>query len=252
MNNPKKSSLDSRPGSQEAGFSLIDVVVTVAIVVALAVGGLIAYSNITQNARNSVLESTATTVYWSVLTADSLGTDPGVVIDSYNSQAGPNDPRVDMCLSTKPYGVVAFYGDDSSKGVVRGSCDAKQKVLISSDDQKVTEPKILSATPDRGSSTDRVEYMVSGLTRGQGYMLTLRLAPGDSPNGSVRAILPSGAENRAIYSQEPMEFEVMWVADSDLDQPIRFDSDSHDVLNRSGESWMRSADLKIVESTPDQ
>jgi len=252
MDNPKKSSLDSRPGSQEAGFSLVDVVVTVAVIIALTVGSLISYSNITRNARNSVLESTATTVYWSVLTADSLGTDPGAVIDSYNSQAELDDPRVDLCLTTEPYGVVAFYGDDSSKGVIRGSCSVRPTVLISPEEEKVAQPKILSASPDRGSSTDRLEYTVSGLTRGQGYMLTLRLAPGDSINGSVRAMLPSGAEKRAIYSLKPMEFEVMWVADSDLNQIIRFDSDSGDLLNRSGESWMRSADLKLVEANPEK
>jgi len=48
---------------EEGGFSLIDVVVTVAIIVALSVGGFVSYSGIVNNAKAAATTSAADQVY---------------------------------------------------------------------------------------------------------------------------------------------------------------------------------------------
>lgn len=55
------NSLKARRDSakSQGGFSLIDVVVTVAIIVALSVGGFIAYTGIVDNAKGAALSSAA-------------------------------------------------------------------------------------------------------------------------------------------------------------------------------------------------
>lgn len=50
----------------EGGFSLIDVVVTVAIIVALSVGGFVAYTGIVDNAKKAATASAADQVYTAV------------------------------------------------------------------------------------------------------------------------------------------------------------------------------------------
>jgi len=53
----------------EDGFSLIDVVVTVAIIVALSVGGFIAYNGIISNAQKAAVQGAADQVYTAAMTA---------------------------------------------------------------------------------------------------------------------------------------------------------------------------------------
>lgn len=60
-------SLKARKAAQdESGFSLIDVVVTVAIIVALSVGGFVSYSGIVANAKAAAATSAADQVYTAV------------------------------------------------------------------------------------------------------------------------------------------------------------------------------------------
>lgn len=49
--------------NQEEGFTLIDVIVTVAIVLALAVGSFISYAHLGENAKRAVTEAAAQQVY---------------------------------------------------------------------------------------------------------------------------------------------------------------------------------------------
>lgn len=58
---------------KEDGFSLIDVVVTVAIIVALSVGGFIAYTGIVDNAKNAALSAAADQGYTAALVAINNG-----------------------------------------------------------------------------------------------------------------------------------------------------------------------------------
>jgi len=60
-------SLNARKAAKdESGFSLIDVVVTVAIIVALSVGGFVSYSGIVDNAKAAATTSAADQVYTAV------------------------------------------------------------------------------------------------------------------------------------------------------------------------------------------
>lgn len=57
----------------EDGFSLIDVVVTVAIIVALSVGGFIAYNGIVGNAQQAAVDGAADQVYTAAMVAYNSG-----------------------------------------------------------------------------------------------------------------------------------------------------------------------------------
>lgn len=57
----------------EGGFSLIDVVVTVAIIVALSIGGFVAYTGLVTNAKNAATAGAADQVYTAALVASNDG-----------------------------------------------------------------------------------------------------------------------------------------------------------------------------------
>jgi len=80
-------SLKARQAAQdESGFSLIDVVVTVAIIVALSVGGFVSYSGIVTNAKAAATTSAADQVYTAVaVNANDGGL--GNPVDTYNKSS---------------------------------------------------------------------------------------------------------------------------------------------------------------------
>lgn len=57
----------------EGGFSLIDVVITVAIIVALSVGGFVTYNGIVDNAKNAAVGAAADQVYTAAVIAENDG-----------------------------------------------------------------------------------------------------------------------------------------------------------------------------------
>lgn len=74
----------------ESGFSLIDVVVTVAIIVALSIGGFVAYGGIVDNAKQAAVGSAADQVRTALVVADNDGdasTTHATVIASFNANA---------------------------------------------------------------------------------------------------------------------------------------------------------------------
>lgn len=73
----------------EGGFSLIDVVVTVAIIVALSVGGFVTYSGIVDNAKSAATASAADQVYTALTVQNSGAADPDMAdpIIAYNESA---------------------------------------------------------------------------------------------------------------------------------------------------------------------
>lgn len=86
----------------EDGFSLIDVVVTVAIIVALSVGGFIAYNGIVGNAQDAAVKGAADQVYTAAVTAYNSGDDDAnletavsKVLTDYN---GPVADRADKTI----------------------------------------------------------------------------------------------------------------------------------------------------------
>jgi len=75
---------------EEGGFSLIDVVVTVAIIVALSVGGFIAYSGIVDNAKDAALTAAVDQVRTGIVVAEndaSTTTNTASVVKGYNDSA---------------------------------------------------------------------------------------------------------------------------------------------------------------------
>jgi len=80
-----------RAPGDEGGFSLIDVVVTVAIIVALSVGGFVSYSGLIDNAKQGAVDYAASNVYKAALVyeSDSSGdTTACSAVDEYNSSSG--------------------------------------------------------------------------------------------------------------------------------------------------------------------
>lgn len=89
----------------EGGFSLIDVVITVAIIVALSVGGFVTYSGIVENAKSAAAGAAADQVYTAVAVSNADGSDAGVadVVKEYNDSAN---------------GAIKVFVDDTNSKVV--------------------------------------------------------------------------------------------------------------------------------------
>lgn len=85
----------------EKGMTLMDVVITVAIVLALTAVGLIAYSNITKNAKVSAVSSAATQVYSAAFAYENDSdpeTDRETALNEYNDTAN----GIKVTSTTKP------------------------------------------------------------------------------------------------------------------------------------------------------
>jgi len=94
-----------RESRSESGFSLIDVVVTVAIIVALSVGGFIAYSGLVANAKQGAVDYAASNVYKSavVYENDSDGaTTACSAVDEYNGSSEGIDVELIVPDATDP------------------------------------------------------------------------------------------------------------------------------------------------------
>lgn len=122
----------------EGGFSLIDVVVTVAIIVALSVGGFVTYTGIVDNAKSAATASAADQVYTALTVKNSGAADTNMQdpIAAYNGSAdgvitvvgGPNGAVAAIHESSDidPASATAFAdalaADDADKFVsVRGA-----------------------------------------------------------------------------------------------------------------------------------
>lgn len=65
IENLLKKVAERREAAKDAGFSLLELVVAVGILLVLTVGGLLAYNGITDNARDAAVQSAASEVYTS-------------------------------------------------------------------------------------------------------------------------------------------------------------------------------------------
>jgi type II secretory pathway pseudopilin PulG len=73
---------------KENGFSMLEAVVVVGVLLALAVGGFLAYGQITENAKKASVETAASSVYTAALAAESDGdstTSSQKIQDAYNA-----------------------------------------------------------------------------------------------------------------------------------------------------------------------
>ena len=123
----------------ENGFSLIDVVVTVAIIVALSVGGFIAYNDIVTNAQKAAVQGAADQVYTAAMTAyNSGGASAGLedsvedVVTQYNESNdtievsvnfGDDDEFTITAVDTKHDGIEASRGPADATPAPGGDTD---------------------------------------------------------------------------------------------------------------------------------
>jgi type II secretory pathway pseudopilin PulG len=99
-----------RDNIKAGGFSMLEAVVVVGVLLALAVGGFIAYGKITENAKKASTESAASSVYTAILAAEMDGdstTDPFDVIADYNAS---QDVIVVSAVSGSPTAVPVADG----------------------------------------------------------------------------------------------------------------------------------------------
>lgn len=119
----------------ESGFSLIDVVVTVAIIVALSIGGFVAYGGIVDNAKQAAVGSAADQVRTALVVADNDGdasTTHSTVITSFNANSTGVKVAETGAAGATGTGYVTAYGDETKTGTgtTTGVSDAKfSKVL---------------------------------------------------------------------------------------------------------------------------
>jgi len=121
----------------ESGFSLIDVVVTVAIIVALSVGGFVAYSGIIDTAKTAAVGSAADQVRTAMVVADNDGiasTTHDTVIAAFNTNSnGVKVAETDTTGKVTPGGgFVSAYGDETKTGTgtSTGVTDAKYSKIL--------------------------------------------------------------------------------------------------------------------------
>ena len=115
----------------ERGFSLIDVVVTVAIIVALSVGGFIAYAGLVDSAKQGAVDFAASNVYKSAIVYESdtaADTNACSAVDEYNG----NSSEIKVSLMVPKAGVAnpsnpdtdfnIYYGKDAPAGTNTYNC----------------------------------------------------------------------------------------------------------------------------------
>lgn len=106
--------------SNESGFSLIDVVVTVAIIVALSVGGFIAYTGLVDQAKQGAVDYAASSVYQGALVYENDAnpdTDACFAVDEYNESSTGIEVHLLVPNPTNPNQVLKYYGPGNSNNV---------------------------------------------------------------------------------------------------------------------------------------
>ena len=89
------------------GFSLIELVVAVGILAILSVVGVVAYSNITENARKTAVQAAAAEVYTGAVAYDANSNDPNdykKAADEWNASSKKGNGSITVS-ATKPNGV---------------------------------------------------------------------------------------------------------------------------------------------------
>jgi len=95
---------ERREAAKDAGFSLLELVVAVGILLVLTVGGLLAYNGITNNARDAAVQSAASEIYTAATAKESAG----------ETQTGAADAAQDWINSSKAGKFQVFVDEDSN------------------------------------------------------------------------------------------------------------------------------------------
>lgn len=111
--------------NKEEGFSLLELVVAVGILLVLTVGGILAYNGITNNAKKAATESAASQVLTAALAYENDAdpkTDANQAAWEYNKSAETNKGKISVMVSGvagSPVGVQATNSDLKEGGVVQ-------------------------------------------------------------------------------------------------------------------------------------
>lgn len=125
--------------SNEDGFSLLELVVAIGIILVLTVGGLIGYSQITDNARKAAVESAASAVMTAALvelsTNDFTVEKVEAVADKWNESASDDSIITDAVVESNSSGYCVKVTSVHKKGVSaeRSNCVDESAVDDGSD-----------------------------------------------------------------------------------------------------------------------
>lgn len=104
----------------ENGFSLLELVVAIGILLVLTVGGLIGYATITDNARDAAVSSAASEVSTSVMVK--ITEDPSIDVKAYVEGFTGTDGYTDMTFTsndTSPYTITVTHakGNEATRTI---------------------------------------------------------------------------------------------------------------------------------------
>lgn len=116
----------------ETGFSMLEAVVVVGVLLALAIGGFVSYGAISENAKKAQTRSAASQVHTGVIVSTSDGdteTDPQKVIDEWNGSTDKIkveivSPKAGETSANGDYCVQAVYLATPSIIAMSGGCPA--------------------------------------------------------------------------------------------------------------------------------
>ena len=106
----------------ERGFSLIDVVITVAVIVALSVGGFVVYNGIVDNTKQGAVDYAASNTYKAALAYESDGMDDTTAcsaVNEYNTSSTGIDvqlmiPKTDTATVDSDYLYYPVIGEQEA------------------------------------------------------------------------------------------------------------------------------------------
>lgn len=112
-----KLAKDRFENAKDAGFSLIELVVAISIMLILSVGGLLAYTGITKNAKKAAVDAAASDVFTAALAYEN-DTDPGTGADDaaeeWKTSAKDDSITVTATAANGKLTVLAKNGDIES------------------------------------------------------------------------------------------------------------------------------------------
>jgi hypothetical protein len=189
----------------ETGFSMLEAVVVVGVLLALAVGGFVAYGTISENAKRAAVKSAASQLHTGVVAANFDGvasTTPSNVISEWNAS---NDKTVGEIISPKEgetsangdFCVEATYKSDPNIKSRSGACDDVPGGGVVTDPTKDTDGDGLPDTSDPDIDGDGIPNAEDPTPNGD--------STGGNTGGNTGGVITASAwsANRTIINRYP-------------------------------------------------
>lgn len=156
----------------ETGFSMLEAVVVVGVLLALAVGGFISYGSITENAKMAAVKSAASSVHTAAVVSSIDGnssTRPEDVTANWNSSTDKIKTEILESSAEGDYCVEATNTENASIKARAGSCDDL------SGGGEVTPPVVSDPLPAVSASTFKFGLATDNVASGDETDATARL-----------------------------------------------------------------------------